>query len=92
MKPASSIQGRVQTIQIPYRRLAASPVAISVQSERITANLAELWFFPSSGCDTFLENYSMLHVTGPERKSKNINMIPFNQAIKEITGLNYVLI
>ena len=34
----------------------------------------------------------MLHVTGPERKSKNINVIPFNQAIKEITGLNYVLI
>ncbi|MBR2256048.1 MAG: hypothetical protein IJ899_01650, partial [Blautia sp.] len=47
-----------QTIQIPYRRLAASPVAISVQSERITANLDELWFFPSSGCDTFLENYT----------------------------------
>ena len=27
-----------------------------------------------------------------KRKTKNINVIPFNQAIKEITGLNYVLI
>ena len=58
LTPDSSILGRMQTIQIPCRRLAASPVTISVQSERITANSAGLWFFHSTGCDTFLENYT----------------------------------